>query len=77
MDRYLHLRVPQYLMKIFYVPNTLTVPGKTNITTNVINAASYQSIRTNFDVTKNRRWPIPLSQINAMGGTFPQNFGYN
>ena len=62
-----------YLMKIFYVAAT----GKTNITTNATNAINYKSVRTNFDVTKNRRWPIPLSQINAMGGLFPQNFGYN
>ena len=62
-----------YLMKIVYVPAT----GKTNITTNVTNAISYQSVRTNFNVATNRRWPIPQSQINAMGGTFPQNIGYN
>jgi hypothetical protein len=62
-----------YLMKTFYAVST----GKTNITTNVTNAFNYQSIRTNFNVTVNKRWPIPLSQINAMGGVFPQNYGYN
>jgi hypothetical protein len=62
-----------YLMKIFYVATT----GKTNITTNVTNAANYQLVRSNFNVATNKRWPIPLSQINAMGGTFPQNAGYN
>jgi hypothetical protein len=62
-----------YLMKTFYAVST----GKTNITTNVTNANSYKSVRTNFNVNVNRRWPIPQSQINAMGGTFPQNTGYN
>jgi hypothetical protein len=62
-----------YLMKTFYAVST----GRTNITTNVTNANSYKFVRTNFNVDVNRRWPIPISQINAMGGTFPQNFGYN
>jgi hypothetical protein len=62
-----------YLMKIFYAPTT----GKTNITTNVTNADNYKLVRTNFNINVNRRWPIPLSQINAMGGAFPQNAGYN
>lgn len=62
-----------YLMKTFYSVST----GKTNITTNVTNALNYKSIRTNFKVDRHVRWPIPQSQINAMGGTFPPNFGYN
>ena len=62
-----------YLNKIAYSSTT----GKTTLAAaNAINFDNYQRIRTNFDVTKNTRWPIPQSQINAMGGTFPQNQGY-
>ena len=62
-----------YLNKITYSSAT----GKTTLAAaNALNFDNYQRIRTNFDVTKNTRWPIPQSQINAMGGTFPQNQGY-
>jgi hypothetical protein len=52
-----------YLMRTFYTVST----GRTNITTNVTNANSYKFVRTNFNVNVNR----------PMGGTFPQNAGYN
>lgn len=62
-----------YLNRINYNPAT----GKTDISTNIITATRYRDVRNNFDVTRNIRWPIPLSQINAMGGMYPQNQGYN
>jgi hypothetical protein len=62
-----------YLNRINYNPIT----GKTDITTNVSTATNYSAVRTNFDATRNVRWPIPQSQINAMGGNYPQNPGYN
>ena len=62
-----------YLNKIVYSSTT----GKTTLASaNTTNAANYQLIRTNFDVSRNTRWPIPQSQINAMGGNYPQNPGY-
>ena len=62
-----------YLNRINYNPIT----GKTDITTNISTATNYSAVRTNFDKSRNVRWPIPQSQINAMGGNFPQNPGYN
>ncbi|OYU84524.1 MAG: hypothetical protein CFE24_06450 [Flavobacterium sp. BFFFF2] len=50
---------------------------KTDIITNINTAKIYDDARDNFDVTKHIRWPIPQNQINAMGGNFPQNIGYN
>ena len=62
-----------YLNKLSYSSTT----GKTTLASaNAITAANYQAIRTNFDISKNMRWPIPISQINAMGGNYPQNPGY-
>ncbi len=61
-----------FLNKINY--NNLT--GKTDINTNTVTATYYSSVRSNF-TDNNVRWPIPLSQINAMGGNYPQNPGYN
>ena len=62
-----------YLNRIVYSSTT----GKTTLASaNATNAANYQLIRTNFDVSRNTRWPIPQSQINAMGGNYPQNSGY-
>jgi hypothetical protein len=61
-----------YLNRINY--NNVT--GKTDISTNISTAIKYDDARNNFtDI--NVRWPIPQSQINAMGGNFPQNDGYN
>ena len=52
------------------------ITGKTDITTNVSTAIKYDDARNNFtDI--NVRWPIPQTQINAMGGNYPQNQGYN
>lgn len=63
-----------YLNKIQYNPTT----GKTSLASaNVTTSAGFLLIRTNFDVTRNIRWPIPQVEINAMGGNFPQNPGYN
>ena len=62
-----------YLNKVVYSSTT----GKTTLASaNALNAANYKLIRTNFEVSKNMRWPIPQSQINAMGGNYPQNPGY-
>lgn len=62
-----------YLNKVVYNSTT----SKTTLASaNALNAANYQLIRTNFDVSRNMRWPIPQSQINAMGGNYPQNSGY-
>ncbi len=61
-----------YLNRINYNPIT----GKTDISTNVSTAIKYDDARNNFtDI--NVRWPIPQTQINAMGGNYPQNQGYN
>jgi hypothetical protein len=62
-----------YLNKVVYSSTT----GKTTLAAaNATNAANYLLIRTNFNVSRNVRWPIPQSQINAMGGNYPQNPGY-
>ena len=61
-----------YLNRINY--NNIT--GKTDITTNVSTATNYSTVRNNFS-DNNIRWPIPQSQIFAMGGNYPQNPGYN
>jgi len=61
-----------YLNNIFYSAST----GKTSLTQNVNNVANYKLIRSNFVGSRNRRWPIPQTQINAMGGLYPQNPGY-
>ncbi len=62
-----------YLNKVVYSSTT----GKTTLAAaNATNAANYILIRSNFNVTRNIRWPIPQSQINAMGGNYPQNPGY-
>lgn len=62
-----------YLNRICYNPTT----GKTDITSNITTATNYATVRANFDKSRNVRWPIPQSQINAMGGNYPQNPGYN
>jgi hypothetical protein len=62
-----------YLNRINYNPLTF----KTDITANQQSATNYSLVRNNFNVSINTRWPIPMSQINAMGGDFPQNPGYN
>ena len=61
-----------YLNRINY--NNVT--GKTDISSNISTAIRYSDVRNNFSDI-NVRWPIPQSQINAMGGNFPQNTGYN
>lgn len=68
-----HAGSANYLNRIQYSGAT----GRTSLASaNAITAANYILIRTNFDVTRNIRWPIPQVEINAMGGTFPQNDGY-
>lgn len=62
-----------FLNKINYNPLTF----KTDVTTNELSATKYSLVRNNFNVSIHTRWPIPISQINAMGGSFPQNSGYN
>jgi hypothetical protein len=62
-----------YLNRISYNPITF----KTDITANQLSATNYSLVRNNFNVSIHTRWPIPISQINAMGGNFPQNPGYN
>lgn len=62
-----------YLNKIVYSPTT----GKTTLSTaNALTAAGYLLVRSNFVVARNIRWPIPQIEINAMGGTYPQNPNY-
>lgn len=63
-----------YLNRIVYNSSTFKT---TLASANALNAANYKLIRTNFIVSRNIRWPIPQSQINAMGGNYPQNPGYN
>lgn len=63
-----------YLNRINYSPLS---PFKTDITSNNLSASNYNLVRTNFNVAIHTRWPIPISQINAMGGNYPQNPGYN
>ncbi len=60
-----------YLNRINY--NNIT--GTTDISTNTSTAIKYDDARNNF-TDSNIRWPIPQSQINAMGGNYPQNPGY-
>jgi hypothetical protein len=62
-----------YLNRIAYNPITF----KTNASDNQLSAINYNLVRNNFNVSIHTRWPIPISQINAMGGNFPQNPGYN
>ncbi|MDI1317048.1 RagB/SusD family nutrient uptake outer membrane protein [Flavobacterium sp.] len=62
-----------YLNRINYNPLTF----KTDIIANQQSATNYSIVRNNFNVSTHTRWPIPISQINAMGGNYPQNPGYN
>jgi hypothetical protein len=68
-----HAGSANYLNRIQYSGST----GRTSLASaNATTAASYTLIRNNFEITRNIRWPIPQVEINAMGGTFPQNPNY-